>query len=155
MLRVYRLIRKISFLCNEWNSLGLGGPAHGIVTETMKPPKFWQPVYRMEPRPPPHPPTTPGRVLCTVLVTIPRAGPLILIEWNSIDNKQNSAKAAETWWVQEGGVPLSVRVNAVMTLVTLFSLNTMVSLQNGLQTYFGATPLCNHSGATPIIFNHP
>ena len=70
----------------------------------MKQPKFWQPVYRMAPRnptpkpqtpspPDPHHPLSqppPGRVLCTVLVTIPWAGPLSLIEFHSIDNKQTN-----------------------------------------------------------------
>ena len=46
------------------------------------------PHYPLTPPPlPPWPPPPPGRVLCTVLVTIPWAGPLSLIEFHSIDKK--------------------------------------------------------------------
>ena len=49
-----------------------------------------QPLYPHT-HPPPGSPPPPGRILCTVLVTIPWAGPHSLIEFNSIDNKTRIA----------------------------------------------------------------
>ena len=43
--------------------------------------------------PPPGPPPPPGRVLCTVLITIPWAGPPSLIEFHSIDNNKISTSS--------------------------------------------------------------
>ena len=43
--------------------------------------------------PPPGPPLPPGRVLCTVLITIPGAGPPSLIKFHSIDNEQHTFHA--------------------------------------------------------------
>ena len=42
--------------------------------------------------------------------------------------------------LRKGQFTRSVSVNAAMTLVILFSLKTMESLENGLQTHSGATP---------------
>ena len=57
-------------------------------------PNYLQTTTPLTPSPPDPPPPTPtllirathGRVLCTVLVTIPWAGPPSLIEFHSIDN---------------------------------------------------------------------
>ena len=45
------------------------------------------------------------------------------------------------WGSNKSPFTLSVSINAVKTLTTFLSLNTMKSLQHGLQPHFGVTPL--------------
>ena len=45
----------------------------------------------------------------------------------------------------------SVSVNAAMTLVILLSLKTVGSVENGLQTHFGATIVFNENRIASVI----